>query len=171
MTTIRPETPADHSSIRRVNAEAFGRGAEAALVDALRSSPAFIPELSLVAEEASGLVGHILFTRIVLRDGGVTHDALALAPMAVRPAFQNRGFGSALVRQGLDEARRLGHAVVIVQGHPRYYPRFGFVPAGALGIRSPFDARPEAFLALGLKPGALDDVRGLVEYPPEFGAV
>lgn len=168
MTTIRPEILADHPAIRRVNQEAFGRDAEAALVDALRRSPTFIPELSLVAEGESGIVGHILFTRLVVRDGSVTHASLGLAPMAVRPGFQHQGVGSALVRNGLDAARRLGHRVVIVLGHPEYYPRFGFSPAGALGIRPPFDSRPEAFMALGLAPGAIDEIHGLVEYPPEF---
>ena len=116
-------------------------------------------------------MGHILFTRVTVTEAGVARPALALAPMAVLPAFQNRGVGSALVRRGLEEARALGHRVVIVLGHPRYYPRFGFRPARPLGIRSPFDAPADAFLVLGLEAGALDGLRGLVEYPPEFSQV
>jgi putative acetyltransferase len=170
--TIRPERPADHAAIRGVNDAAFGRTAEGMLVDALRRSPAFIPELSLVAEvEDGGIVGHILFTHLKVVGGNGSHPALALAPMAVLPASQRRGVGSALVRRGLADAERLGHRVVVVLGHPDYYPRFGFRPARPFGIESPFDAPEEAFLVLALRSGALDDVRGQVEYPPEFLAV
>jgi putative acetyltransferase len=166
--TIRTETPEDADAIHGVTREAFGREAEARLVDALRVGPAFVPELSLVAVEGLEVVGHVLFTHLTVRDGSVSHPALALAPVSVRPGWQNLGIGSALVRQGLADARELGHRVVIVLGHPRYYPRFGFQPAQPLGILSPFDAAPEAFLVLGLQPGALEGVRGRVEYPPEF---
>ena len=168
MTTIRPENPGDRDPIYHVHREAFGGEAESRLVDALRESPAFIPELSLVAVDNDDVVGHILFTRVEVEDEGASHPALALAPMGVLPARQNLGIGSALVRRGLEEARRLEHGVVLVLGHPSYYPRFGFRPAEALGIRSPFEAPSEAFLALELSPGALKDVHGLVRYPPEF---
>jgi hypothetical protein len=75
------------------------------------------------------LIGHILFTRLAVADTSVRHCALALAPMAVLPAWQRRGIGSALIHRGLADARELGHKVVIVLGHPGYYPRFGFQPA------------------------------------------
>jgi putative acetyltransferase len=167
--TIRPERPADQAAIRSVNEAAFGGPAEGALVDALRVTSAFIPELSLVADDdTAGVVGHILFTRLRVVEGDVSRPALALAPMAVAPPRQRRGVGSALVRRGLAEAERLGHGLVIVLGHPDYYPRFGFRPARAFGIRSPFEAPDEAFLVLELRPGVLDGVRGVVEYPPEF---
>jgi putative acetyltransferase len=89
--------------------------------------------------------------------------------MAVRPGHQRQGIGSALVRRGLQEAGDRGHAVVIVVGHPEYYPRFGFVPAKPLGIQAAFEMSPGAFMAVGLRPGALEGVRGQVVYPPEFG--
>jgi putative acetyltransferase len=109
-----------------------------------------------------------LFTRLAVADTSVRHCALALAPMAVLPAWQRRGIGSALIHRGLADARELGHKVVIVLGHPGYYPRFGFQPAHPLGIHPPFDVPQDAFLVLGLQSGALDDFHGLVEYPPEF---
>lgn len=172
MVSIRPERSADHAAVRAVNDAAFGQPAEGGLVEALRRSPVFIPELSLVAEAEDGaIVGHVLFTRLKVVEQAVTHAALALAPMAVLPAWQRRGVGSALVRRGLADARDLGHSVVVVLGHPEYYPRFGFLRASRFDIRPPFDAPDEAFLVLALRPGALDPVRGVVEYPPEFLAV
>jgi len=107
--SIRPEQPADHEAVFRVTEFAFGQPAEANLVEALRGSPAFIPELSLVAVEGERIVGHILFTRVTLRSDTTTPAALALAPMAVLPVCQRRGIGSALVKRGLADARHLGH--------------------------------------------------------------
>lgn len=169
--TIRPERPVDHEAVFEVNRLAFGGLDEARLVEALRPSPAFIPELSLVALEEERVVGHILFSRVAVRGEAATHDALALAPMAVLPALQRRGVGSALVRRGLADAKSLGHGVVIVVGHPGYYPRFGFIPGVPLGIRPPFEVSPGAFMVLELRPGALHGVRGEVRYPPEFAQV
>jgi putative acetyltransferase len=168
--TIRAEEAHDRARIRHVVKVAFGRADEAQLVEALRASPAFIPGLSLVAFEANEVVGHILFTRLVIKDVDRVHEALALAPLAVVPARQNRGIGSALVRRGVEDARTLGHQRVVVVGHGHYYPRFGFQPAQALGIRAPFEVAPENFLVLGLLPGAWQGVHGIVEYPPAFQA-
>ena len=168
MITIRPETAEDYAAIREVNLLAFGQEVEPRLVEALRRLPDFIPELSLVAVEAGQVVGHILFSPIVIetKDGSV--PALTLAPLAVRPEFQNQGVGSALVRRGLEECERLGHRIVVVVGHPPYYPRFGFSPARARGLEAPFPVPDEAFLVLELVPGALDGVAGTVRYPPPF---
>ena len=165
---VRPERPADLEAVREVNQSAFGQTAEADLVDALRQSPAFIPELSLVAIQGVQLVGHVLFTRIVVRGERLAHPALALAPLAVLGSHQRRGLGSALVERGLQQACALGHELVIVVGHPEYYPRFGFVPAGPHGIHAPFPVREEAFMARELRPGVLGRIEGQVEYPPEF---
>jgi putative acetyltransferase len=86
----------------------------------------------------------------------------------VKPAAQRQGVGSALVMRGLEDARRLGHRIVIVLGHPEYYPKFGFLAAAAFGIRAPFDVRTEAFMALALEAGALVGVDGEVRYAVEF---
>ena len=171
MLKVRPEAPTDRNAVFRVNREAFGRDAEARLVDALRGGDTFIPNLSLVATEGVEVVGHILFTQVVVRDGGSSRLALALAPLAVLPPYQNQGIGSALVRRGLHDAAGTGHRVVIVVGHPGYYPRFGFRPAKPLGLRAPFDVRDDAFLVLELQAGALESFRGEVEYPPAFAEV
>ena len=97
--------------------------------------------------------------------------AVALAPMAVHPEFQNQGIGSKLVREGLEQCRKLGHKIVIVVGHPNYYPRFGFASARAKGLEAPFPVPDEAFMVKELEGGALDGTVGMVEYPPEFDGV
>lgn len=166
---IRPETPADAPAIFRVNELAFGQPAEARLVDALRGTAHWIAELSLVADDAGEVVGHVLFTRMALRDGTRVSPALALAPVAVHPTRQNAGIGGRLVREGLERGRALGHGVVVVLGHPTYYPRFGFEPAGARGIRYVEPGHEAALMVMELRPGALDGVRGVTEYAPAFG--
>jgi len=171
MITIRPETTEDYTAIAEVNLLAFGREVEPRLVEALRESPEFIPELSLVAVETGRVVGHILSSPMIIetKDGAV--PALALAVLAVRPEFQNQGIGSQLVRDGLERCRNLGHRIVVVVGHPAYYPRFGFSPARAQGLEAPFPVPDEAFLALEFVPGALDGIAGVVRYPPPFGEI
>jgi predicted N-acetyltransferase YhbS/ubiquinone/menaquinone biosynthesis C-methylase UbiE len=166
MWTARPETPDDVAAIRAVNTAAFPTAEEADLVDALRADPrAWIDGLSIVAEnEAGEVVGYALLTRCHV--GGA--PALALAPCAVLPDYQSKGAGSAAIRAGLDAARRLGEPLVVVLGHPAYYPRFGFTPASGFGIRAPFEAPDDAFLALSLD-AARPTPTGLVEYPPAFG--
>jgi putative acetyltransferase len=165
---IRTETTADHEAIRQVNRLAFGQGAEARLVDALRSGG--YVRLSLVAENAGQVVGHILFSDLPITTEAGTVPALALAPMAVLPAFQRQGTGSALVRRGLEVCREQGHRIVIVVGHTDYYPRFGFSPELAARLESPFSGNP-AFMALELVPGALAGMVGKVQYPPPFNEV
>ena len=166
---IRAETVVDWPAIHHVNARAFGRDNEARLVDVLRTSAGFIAELSLVAVDAAHVVGHILFSRIDIRTAEGVVPALAVAPVAVLPEHQRRGVGSALIRYGLEECRRLGHRIVVVVGHPSYYPRFGFSSARAQGLEAPYP--DPAFMVQELTPGALDGVRGTVEYPPAFAAV
>jgi putative acetyltransferase len=168
---IRPETPEDFPAVLAVHRRAFGQDDEAHLVATLRGSAAHIPELSLVAVEAGQFVGHILFSPIVIRTLTGNQAALALAPLAVAPEAQGRGIGSALVRAGLEVCIQLAHPRVIVLGHAAYYPRFGFKPASAWGIRPPFAVPEDAFMACELSPGALAGCAGVVEYPPAFGAV
>src|SRR5262249_26345636 len=123
---IRPETVADLDAIRHVNRLAFGQDTEARLVDALRDGDYL--QVSLVAENAGQVVGHILFSKLPIITEAGTIWALALAPMAVLPEFQNQGIGSALVRSDLEACRDQGHRIVVVVGHPQFYPRFGFSP-------------------------------------------
>ncbi|MFJ6572785.1 bifunctional class I SAM-dependent methyltransferase/N-acetyltransferase [Streptomyces sp. NPDC091292] len=163
----RPETAADRAAVRAVNAAAFPTEDEAALVDALRADPeAWLPGLSYVAEAPDGTVtGHALITRCRVGDT----PALALAPVAVLPAHQRRGVGSAVVRAVLDAVRaRGGDNLVLVLGHPEYYPRFGFVPASRYGIRPGFEVPDEAMMALVFD-GSVPVPQGTIRYPAAFG--
>ncbi|KOU46899.1 GNAT family N-acetyltransferase [Streptomyces sp. WM6378] len=167
--TTRPETPAgaaDRAAVRAVNLAAFPTAHEADLVDALRDDQAWIPGLSIVAEAPDGtVVGHALLTRCRVGEA----PALALAPVAVAPEYQRTGAGSAAVRAALDAARELGEDLVLVLGHPDYYPRFGFTPASGLGIRASFDVPDEAMMALRLRPDGAPAPTGVIRYPAPFG--
>jgi putative acetyltransferase len=162
---FRREHAGDRDAIRLVNEAAFGRPDEADLVDRLRTEGAVLA--SFVAERDNQTVGHILFSRMLIDTPSGPAPAVALAPMAVAPEHQRLGVGGGLIRHGLDWLRGRGEQVVIVLGHPEYYPRFGFSSVRARALESPFPT--EAFMALELSPGALDGLRGLVRYPNAFG--
>lgn len=171
MIKIRSESPEDYNQISDVIYNAFEQKNEVRLVETLRNSPDFIVELSLVAILNNLIVGHILFSKIKIKSEEKETTALALAPLAVRPDYQNKGIGTKLVEKGLKECKRLNHKIVNVLGHPNFYPKFGFTPASKFGIMAPFDAPDEAFLILELIPGALNGISGTVEYPPAFNEV
>jgi len=168
---VRAEEPGDISGIGNVARAAFGRDDEVLLIRALRDAGNFNPVLSRVVVLDGAVVGHVLFPDIAIVNGAEMIPALALAPVAVHPAFQRRGIGSLLIRDGLAICRALGHRLVIVLGHPAYYSRFGFCPAGRSGISAPFPAPDDAFMALPLVPDALIGVHGTVRYPAAFDIV
>lgn len=165
----RRELATDLPAIRAVETAAFGRPNEANLVDALPAGGGLT--LSAVAEYASRIVGHIAYNPVVIEGDRENFEALALAPMAVHPVWQRQGIGSALIHWSLEECRRHGHELVIVLGHPEYYPRFGFVPALTLGVGCPYEVTAEAFRLLELQPGSLRGRRGMVRYRPEFAGL
>jgi putative acetyltransferase len=138
-------------------------------VDALRQHNALT--LSLVAVQDGCLVGHIAFSRVTITSEIGTIEALGLAPMAVLPAYQRRGIGSQLVKAGLNACHNTPYGVVVVLGHPHYYPRFGFVPAKPLGIVWEHDVPEEVFMVQELREGALTQTKGVVKYRPSFQAV
>jgi len=168
---VRAECPSDRAGIRHIHELAFEQLNEADLVDAIRQSPEFVPELSLVAEEKGLLVGHILFSLVEVTVGDRSTPTLALAPLAVLPSHQRQGVGAKLTVEGIERARQQGFRSVVVLGHPTYYPRFGFRPAEEFGILPPWGEPCEALMVLELVPGGLQGVRGTVNYPPAFGAV
>lgn len=165
---IRDELPEDVAGVRAVNQAAFETSAEADLVDALRAQAE--PFVSLVADEAGSIAGHICFSPVALSG----HDELkivGLAPMAVLPEQQRRGIGSALVRAGLERCRQLGCAAIVVLGHAEFYPRFGFVPASRFGIESEYDVPDEVFMALELEAGVLSGKAGTIRYHAAFANI
>lgn len=166
MLTIRPETPEDIDSIRYVNEQAFGQQNESKLIEKLRNHG--VLTITLVAVHDGEIVGHIAFSPVVIESECSSFEAIALAPMAVLPAYQRKGIGSQMVRAGLEECRRLGHEIIVVLGHPDYYPRFGFVPARPKGIDCEFEVPEEAWMILELWEGALAGKRGIVRFQPEF---
>lgn len=168
--TIRRAADADFAGINGVLLSAFGdaEGPEiVALVAGLLGDRTAQPTLSLVAEaEAEAkIVGHVLFTRAGLAPG---HDDLSvriLAPLAVAPAAQGQGIGGALVREGLRQLADQGVDLVFVLGHPAYYPKYGFQPAGAFGLDAPYtipERHADAWMVQALRPGLLGHVRGTV---------
>ena len=169
MIRIRSELPEDVEAIYSLNQEAFEGIVEANLVNNLRASNAMT--LSLVAIKNNEIVGHIAFSPVTIEYDRATVNAVGLAPMAVSPEFQRSGIGSQLIEEGLNRIRTAGHDLVVVLGHPEYYPRFGFVPAKKYGIRWEHDVPEEAFMIKELREGALREVRGTVKYRPEFNEV
>lgn len=166
---IRPESQGDLQAIRQLLSAAFRQDDETHLVERLKKSAEFIPELSFVAIVNDQIVGYILFPAIAVEPiADFNAGILALAPMAVDPAWQNRGVGSAMVKHGLEHALQLGYRAVVVLGHPEYYPKFGFRPASHWGIRPPIEVPDEAFLALELVENGLKGISGIVRYPRAF---
>jgi len=168
---IRTEVPEDIPAIHEVNAVAFAHDDEARLVDALRENGDFNPELSLVAVSCDRVIGHILFPGITIESEKATVPAVALAPLVVHPDFQCMGIGRSLIEVGFEACRDLGHNIVVVVGHPGYYPRYGFSPASDYGIVAPFEVADDVFMVNALVPEALDGVHGRVRYPKAFEMV
>lgn len=163
---VRAETDDDLAEVERVVAAAFGRVEEVALVDRIRASDRFVPELSLVAETGHRVVGHVLLTYVELC-GRDTFLVPELAPLAVLPEHQRRGVGRALVEAAVARADEGGAPLVLVLGIPEYYPRLGFRPAADFGIEPPAPELAPAFFVRPLS--SYDDrLRGRVVWPPAF---
>lgn len=166
---IRAEQPEEFPRIKEILDLAFQQEEEGQIVERIRASDAYVPELSLVAIWEKEIIGHIVFSEIKIENEKNSYRALALAPMAVHPDFQRKGIGNQLIKSGLEVARQLGRDRVIVLGHAEYYPKFGFLPASKWNIKAPFPVPDEVFMALALKNGGLDNVEGTVIYSKAFG--
>ena len=166
MSVIREERAEDAEAVHALLVAAFAREAEGRLVERLRASGKVV--CALVAEEKGRVLGHMVFSRIAVNNGGGDIPVLALAPLAVIPAFQRLGIGSALVSAGLARCRELGHFRVIVIGDPVFFGRFGFVAASSFGLSCPFRVPAESFLAIELEAGVFAQVSGVVRYGNEF---
>lgn len=171
--TVRQEQPNDYKKTEQVVKNAFivaehSDGTEHKLVERLRKADGYIPELSLVAVRNEEIIGHVLLTPITVNDEDHKAPSLALAPVSVVPKAQKQGVGKQLIHQSLQAAKEKGYTSVIVLGDPLYYGKFGFLKASTWGINAPFEVPEDAFMALELEEGALQNVRGTVEYPQAF---
>jgi putative acetyltransferase len=162
MMSIRTATPRDRDAIRLVEEHAFGQQAEAGLVDALVAEGDAVVEL--VAEEDGHVVGHVLFSRLYVEDGGREFPAVALAPLAVEPSMHRSGIGGALVREAHVRLRQAGETLAIVLGEPAYYGRFGYAHERASGFESDYQCDALQALAWGEAPET-----GKLVYATAFG--
>lgn len=175
MIKIRKEEEKDYQQVFQLTEKAFREmehsdHQEHFLVEKLRNSEAFIPELSLVAEDENGnIAGHILFTKLQIVNDSESFESLALAPVSVKPEFQNQGIGGQLIREGHRIARELGYQSVILIGHEKYYPKFGYEKTSNFGISFSFDIPEENGMAVELVTDGLKNRKGIVKYPKEFG--
>ncbi|MGB3491263.1 MAG: N-acetyltransferase [Elainellaceae cyanobacterium] len=166
---IRQEQPEDYEAIAQVHEQAFCGHNEAELVNAIRMSDRFIPELSLVAEWEGVVVGHLIISYADLV-GKDTYKLPILAPMGVVPEMQNRAVGSSLMRKAVAIADARGESLINLLGHPQFYPRFGFKRASLYGIEPPFAFPDEAFMVRILSQYQ-SHLRGKLMYPPAFNAI
>jgi predicted N-acetyltransferase YhbS len=138
------------------------------LVERLRKSDVFIPQLSLVAVVDEQIVGHILFTKLQIVNELDTFESLALAPVSVLPEYQGKEIGSKLILYGHEQAERLGYESVVLLGHEDYYPRFGYQRCDKYNIKMPFDVPAENCMVIPLVKDGLKKVNGNVVYPDVF---
>lgn len=143
---IRETNKTDFNDIMEVETKAFGMDKEAQLTAELLRDITARPYLSLLAFQNEEAVGHIIFTRVYINQMDKEQILLhILAPLAVKPEFQNQGIGGVLIKEGLNRLKTMGSEMVFVLGHMEYYPKFGFIPdAGKLGFEAPY-LIPEEF--------------------------
>jgi putative acetyltransferase len=167
---IRTMRPGEFDEVRALSIAAFGNDESiGVLLDALRASWAWRDDLSFVAELDGRLVGHVLYTQAILDAPDRLIDVLVLSPIGVRPELQRDGIGTALMRSSMHElAERTEFPLVFLEGHPSYYPRFGFRPGGEIGFRKPSLRTPdEAFMVASLRTTS-DELSGTLVYPDAF---
>jgi predicted N-acetyltransferase YhbS len=157
---IRRQTPADAAAIEPLLDRCFGPERRQRTVYRLRDGIRPVPELCFAAvDDSDQLLASLQFWPIRIE----STPAILLGPLAVKPKMRNQGLGRALVRHGINEARRNGHRLCVVSGPPEYYRPYGFVPAVPRGLVMPGPLEPERLQVLELVPGALDGVRGLIQ--------
>ena len=171
--TIRKENAEDYKTVFNLIEKAFENEQmsdhkEQFLVEKLRRSKAFVPELSMVAETENKIVGHILLTKLKIKNAENEFDSLALAPVSVLPEYQGKGIGGMLIKEAHKKAIELGHKSIILLGHENYYPGFGYERTDKYGIELPFDVPKENCMVIELVENGLNGVNGMVEYPKEF---
>lgn len=167
---IRSERPQDYQTIADLHFLAFDRREdEAQLVANVRASDGYIADLSMVAEETGQIRGHVLFSKAVIKKDGKEIDVIVLAPIGVHPDHQKTGIGGLLIEEGLYRVREKGYGLVLLIGHPDYYPKFGFEPARPYGLElTQFNVPDEVFMVCEVQSGSLNQIKGELIYPPAF---
>ena len=163
---IRITRDPDLSNILKIHTLAFDGDDIATLVKELLDDPTAKPTLSLIAIDNEQPVGHILFSKVHLDDPEIANEMAILAPLAVVPEAQGRGVGGKLIEEGLRQLSESNVDLVFVLGHPSYYPRHGFEPAGRLGLDAPYpilEKDADAWMVQALRPGVIGSVRGTVK--------
>jgi putative acetyltransferase len=164
---VRRERAEDEREISDVVEAAFDDASVAMFTESIRASAGYVPELTFVGGEDGRIVGFTMLSYVGL-DGGPVDRLLTLTPVAVRPDRQRQGVGTAVVRAAVAAADDRGEPLVLVEGIPAYYPRFGFVSATALGLERPDERIPDqAWLTVPLR-AYEPSIRGRVVYPPFF---
>lgn len=171
--TIRPERAADYPEISALVRDSFRYGSklsdgdlEVRLIEEIRRTRYYLPELSFVAQRDGALVGHFMLSRFPLEDRH-EQELLLLCPVAVDYRLLRRGIGRQMLSLGLKEARRLGYKGVLVEGNPQFYRLFGFVTSKELGILADDKLglpSPDYLMALELVPGSLAEISGKVNF-------
>ncbi len=166
---IRQSTESERNELLNIHKLAFGEDEGpviSKLVDDLLNDKTATPILSLVAVENEKLVGHILFTKAVIANTEKLISAQLLAPLGILPNDQNKGIGEKLINEGLRILKDSGTELVFVLGHPTYYPRCGFIPAGEQGFEAPYpipEENAEAWMVLELNGDVLKNNSGKVQ--------
>jgi predicted N-acetyltransferase YhbS len=164
---IRLEEPRDYTAVEWLTLAAFKtftfpdgskpeRPNEHYLVHIMRDAAVFVPELDFIGEIDGEIVANIMFSKSkVVRPNGDVLNTLTFGPVSVEPRLHGQGLGTQIIRYALERARELGFGAVIIMGHPRYYPRFGFRPASDFNLTLPDGSAIEPFMALELSDGYL----------------
>jgi predicted N-acetyltransferase YhbS len=173
--TIRAETPADHPAITQLikatyQNVSYSNHREQDMVERLRASPAFVPQLSLVAEAENGaFAGHVMLTKINIENAGVVYPALALAPLSVLPEYQKMGVGSKLVKESHCIAQTLGYNFIVILGIANYYQKFGYELSSKYKLVLPFKMKEEHAFVISLNNAGLEKItNGVVIYDDAF---
>jgi putative acetyltransferase len=162
---ITKATPSDLNDVLRIETEAFGHSKESNLVNGLLNDDSAKPLLSLLAIYDDKADGHILFTKVRITGNEDELSAMILAPLAILPDAQGKGVGGKLIKQGLAQLSESKVDLVFVLGHPGYYPRFGFKPAGARGFDAPYPIPAKdasAWMVQELRPGIIENYGGKI---------
>lgn len=173
--SVRQETASDHSKVSETIIATYrdigySNHKEQLMVDRLRRSKVFLPELSLVAEDENGnIAGHVLLTVIEIQNKGISYPALALAPLSVRPTYQNQGIGKKLVLSGHRIALDLGYNLIVILGIPNYYLGLGYEFTSKYDLKLPIKIAEENAFLISLNDMDLSKIKGgTVHYTDEF---